>query len=159
LPRIISSSAAPVWEGVKENVKAVGRQAGIVPPMDRIGTNTVFQDFGYGVQDALLRGMLLDLAILVAAANGQTGRALSNEELTRFLRRIGAESKNPVRIMALVADTARIEQQKFIRRYEMSIQEKFPTKFNKVIGAGRIDPKEFILQMESDEGMIDTGIP
>lgn len=45
------------------------------------------------------KGLILDLALMAAAARGQSGRSLSDKDLDRFLDRVGADIADPAAFM------------------------------------------------------------
>ena len=47
-----------------------------------------------GIDDAVLQSKFLDLAYIIAAARGQTGRALSDKDISRFIAILGTDSAN-----------------------------------------------------------------
>jgi len=57
-----------------------------------------------GIDTKVLQSKFLDLAYVIAAARGQTGRALSDKDISRFLQIIGKDSVNYPTVAAVLTD-------------------------------------------------------
>ena len=57
-----------------------------------------------GIDNKVMQSKFLDLAYVIAAARGQTGRALSDKDISRFIEIIGSDSANFPTVAAVLTD-------------------------------------------------------
>lgn len=77
-------------------------------------TGSLGANLGRSAVDAsVVQSMVVDLAFAAAAASGQTGRAVSDRDVERFLRQIG-QSADPAVFTAVLRDV----QRRLVRNYE-----------------------------------------
>jgi hypothetical protein len=101
----IVSAVASFTKEVKAEIGAALRLMGkgnLSSPEVMSVTNPLYeQTFAdLGIKDAVRKAKFLDLAYIVAAARGQTGRALSDKDVNRFIKILGTDSASYPTVVA-----------------------------------------------------------
>lgn len=78
-----------------------------------------------GIDNTRLKGLFTSLAFQAAAANGQTGRSVSDTDVKRFLRQTGASSGDPDTIRAVLSDLINRTQRGFRDRFQIKTGREF----------------------------------
>ena len=93
----------------------------------------LFEKLALGVENASMQSMLIGLAYQAAKAEGQKGRDVSNADIERFMKQLGANSSDP---QVLIQNITRLKQE---------AQQRFSTQYSFVRGTpweGSFEPAD-----------------
>jgi len=91
---------------LQQEGRSIARAAGVdfdEEVLDPTQYGEQFEDLG--VDNRRLQGLVTNLAFTAAAAQGQTGRAVSNRDIERFIGEIGASASDPQAFAATLRDS------------------------------------------------------
>jgi len=103
----IVSSVAAFTNEVKAEFRAAFRALGKGTIEDQGVLDIATYDSDWerlGIDTEVMQSKFLDLAYVIAAARGQTGKALSDKDISRFLQIIGKDSANYPTVSAILTD-------------------------------------------------------
>jgi len=114
-----------------------------------------------GIENARMRSLITSLAFQAAAASGQTGRAISNKDIERFITEIGASSSDPRAFSQVLVDVAsrtidRIKLNRLLRTGEQVEGDFGLSELSKRItkDAPKAAPSDKVKISEEDEALI-----
>ena len=87
---------------------------------------------GLGQQSVQMQSMLIGLAYQAAKAEGQKGRDVSNADIERFMRQLGATSSDPVTLEAVLTRLSKEAQDRFASQYSFIRNEPWQGSFEPV---------------------------
>ena len=138
-----------IFRNVRSEFDAVMRNFGI-DLAEGVTKNDLFDISKYdsefdrmGLENPALKKLYLSLALSNAQAEaGQTGRALSDKDIERFLQQQGANLKDPEVAAEILKRNAQRMQEAFKRSYRIRTGEKFPNELPSIkqYQGGREDP-------------------
>jgi len=100
------AKGASVINDLEQEAKALARASGVEFNEDILDPTQYGEQFSdLGVNNRRLQGLVTNLAFSAAAAQGQTGRAVSNRDIERFIGEIGASASNPESFAATLRDS------------------------------------------------------
>lgn len=76
-----------------------------------------FQELG--IENAQMKSLLTSLAFQAAAASGQTGRSVSDRDVQRFIKEVGAQNADPMAFAQTLRDVANRAVRRFQTNYEV----------------------------------------
>ena len=115
-----------ISRAMANEAEAVARTFGVEIPEglnDAARYVSTFEELG--IDNARARGMLTNLAYTAAAANGQSGRSVSDRDVKRFLERIGGGYLDPQARVAVLDDFVEEIAEGFKTRYDVIKGEPF----------------------------------
>jgi len=89
----------------------------------------LIEKLGLGQQSVQLQSMLIGLAYQAAKAEGQKGRDVSNADIERFMRQLGATSSDPVTLEAVLTRLSKEAQDRFATQYSFIRNEPWQGSF------------------------------
>jgi hypothetical protein len=98
--------AASVVNNVQAEAKALARASGVEfdeSILDPSNYSSQFDDLG--IQNERLQGLITNLSLQAAAASGQTGRAVSDKDMVRFIGEVGANARDPRAFAQTLSDS------------------------------------------------------
>jgi len=134
-----AARAAGLVNGLQQNVSAFARSLGLEfdqSQLDPSSNKVLFDELG--VQNARMRSLIQSLAFQAAAASAgeQKGRSVSNEDIKRFIREVGADSSDPRAISLALRDVVQRSQRRLgissqVRGFDLSgeLPEVLETRF------------------------------
>lgn len=93
------------------------------------------EKLGLGQKSVQLQSMLIGLAYQAAKAEGQKGRDVSNADIERFMRQLGATSSDPVALKATLTRLSREAQDRFATQYSFVRNEPWQGSFEPITPA------------------------
>ena len=121
-----TARAAATVNNLQQEALAVGRALGVdidealIMPEQYEGT---FDDLG--IENQRMRSMITSLAFQAAAASGQTGREVSDKDVTRFIQEIGASAADPRAFSKTLKDVANRSIKKVQNQYRVKLNEEY----------------------------------
>lgn len=99
-----SGSLAAAVNAIRGQALNFARAANIkvTAPLEPEAYRNTFQDIG--ISNRIIQSRVTSLAFAAAAAEGQTGRAISDKDVERFIRIIGADSQDPTAFLGVLED-------------------------------------------------------
>lgn len=121
----LAAGAARVFNDLQQNVGAIARAVGADISLSEPGTFS--SDFDeLGIRSSQTQGLITSLAFQAAAADaGQTGRAVSNRDVQRFIQTIGANNQDPRAFAQNLQDVAGRIDRGFRNSFEVRTQREF----------------------------------
>ena len=89
----------------------------------------LIEKLGLGQQSVQMQSMLIGLAYQAAKAEGQKGRDVSNADIERFMRQLGATSSDPVTLEAVLTRLSKEAQDRFATQYSFIRNEPWQGSF------------------------------
>jgi hypothetical protein len=120
------AGAAGVANSLQQEGKAIARAFGkdfdesVLEPSNYAGD---FDDLG--IQNNRMRSIITSLAFQAAAASGQTGRSVSDADVRRFIKEVGAGTSDPRAFARTLRDVAARTARRFRINYEVRRGEPF----------------------------------
>ena len=94
--------------------------------------NKLMEKLGLGQASVQMQSMLIGLAYQAAKAEGQKGRDVSNADIERFMRQLGATSSDPVTLEAVLTRLSKEAQDRFASQYSFIRNEPWKGSFEPV---------------------------
>lgn len=122
------AGAASIVGNLKQEARAIGRALNLdfdADVLDPGSHSELFGPQGLGIENARMQSLITSLAFQAAAASGQTGRGVSDRDVRRFIREIGASAADPAAFAATLRDVADRTARNFRINFETRIGEEF----------------------------------
>jgi len=114
-----AARAASVVNNLQQEAMAVADALGVSWDETLIDPETFSDDFDrLGIDNVRIRSLITSLAFQAAAASGQTGRAISDKDVERFVQEIGSSSADPRAFAMALVDVSN----RSIRSLEINFQ-------------------------------------
>jgi len=111
--------AAAIVNNLQQEARAIGRSLGVDIDESLLDPSTHSSTFDeLGIQNQRMRSLINALAFQAAAASGQTGRSVSDRDVTRFIREIGADAADPRAFARVLRDVADRSARNFLINFE-----------------------------------------
>lgn len=142
------AKAASTVNNLQQEGRAIAKAFGMEFDESIFDPSTYKNEFDeLGVQNVRMQSLIVALSFQAAAAQGQTGRAISDRDVTRFVREIGASSADPRAFSRTLIDVAN----RSARSFRNSFQSRTGTTFNGDLGLSRLNFNEEQPQTTSPE--------
>lgn len=126
----VGSSAALV-NNLETEAKAIANSLGVSFDNNLINPSSYSSQFDrLGIQQPRMRSMITSLAFQAAAAQGQSGRDISNADIARFINEIGANSSDPRAFAQTLNDVTNRTTRRFKIEYETRMRKPYEGSFN-----------------------------
>lgn len=143
------ASAARVVNNIQQEAKAAGRALGMDIDSSLLDPESYSQEFDrLGIQNQQVKGLITSLAFQAAAASGQSGREVSNRDVTRFIEEVGGSAADPRAFAQSIRDVAARTDRAFRINHETRIG---PFEGDLGLGSLEREPEETDLSSMSDE--------
>ena len=120
------ASAASLVNTVQQEGKAIARAIGANFDDSVLDPASYSSEFdSLGIQNERMRGLITSLAFQAAAASGQSGRDISNADVLRFVKEVGANSSDPRAFAATLRDVAQRTDRGFRINYETRLGSQY----------------------------------
>lgn len=111
---------------LKAEAKATGRAFGMEFDEDIFDIGVHEDTFArLGIENRRMQSLITSMAFQAAAASGQTGRAISDRDVQRFIREIGASASDPDAFATVLRDVAERTDRRFRTNFEVRTDEPF----------------------------------
>lgn len=118
--------AGALVNDLRAEARAVGRALNLEfesSVLDPASYEDTFAELG--IDNRRMQSMVTSLAFQAAAARGQTGRAVSDRDVQRFVREVGASASDPRAFAATLRGVAQRVDREFRIRHEVTTGEPF----------------------------------
>lgn len=122
-----ANTAAGKVAGVINNI--IQEAEAVINLNEEGGRKKLIDKLELGRASAEMQSMLIGLAYQAAKAEGQKGRDVSNADIERFMRQLGANSSDPVAIINNVKRLSTEAQSRFTDRYLFTRNQKWEGSF------------------------------
>lgn len=120
------AGAASLVNTVQQEGKAIARAIGANFDDSVLDPASYSSEFdSLGIQNERMRGLITSLAFQAAAASGQSGRDISNADVLRFVKEVGANSSDPRAFAATLRDVAQRTDRGFRINYETRLGSQY----------------------------------
>ena len=120
------SRGAAVVNNLQQEARAIGRALDLDFDESILSPSTHEDTFDeLGIENQRLRSIINSLAFQAAAASGQSGRSVSDRDVTRFIREIGADAADPRAFARVLRDVADRTARNFQINYQTRLEEDF----------------------------------
>ena len=124
-------SAAALVNNLETEAKAIANSLGVSFDNNLINPSSYSSQFDrLGIQQPRMRSMITSLAFQAAAAQGQSGRDISNADIARFINEIGANSSDPRAFAQTLNDVTNRTTRRFGIEYETRMRKPYEGSFN-----------------------------
>jgi hypothetical protein len=123
--------AAALVNNLETEAKAIANSLGVSFDNNLINPSSYSSQFDkLGIEQPRMRSMITSLAFQAAAAQGQSGRDISNADITRFINEIGANSSDPRAFAQTLNDVTNRTTRRFGIEYETRMRKPYEGTFN-----------------------------
>ena len=124
-------SAAALVNNLETEAKAIANSLGVSFDNNLINPSSYSSQFDrLGIRQPRMRSMITSLAFQAAAAQGQSGRDISNADIARFINEIGANSSDPRAFAQTLNDVTNRTTRRFGIEYETRMRKPYEGSFN-----------------------------
>lgn len=118
--------AAGLVNDLQAEANALGRSMGLDFNAETLDPSAHSETFdNLGIQSQRMRSMITSLAFQAAAASGQTGRSVSDRDVQRFIREVGAQASDPRAFEQVLKDVSNRVSRRFRITHEVMNREPF----------------------------------
>jgi hypothetical protein len=123
--------AAALVNNLETEAKAIANSLGVSFDNNLINPSSYSSQFDrLGIEQPRMRSIITSLAFQAAAAQGQSGRDVSNADITRFINEIGANSSDPRAFAQTLNDVTKRTIRRFGIEYETRMNKPYEGTFN-----------------------------
>lgn len=138
----LTAKGAAVFNDLKAEVRAVSSSLGIDfddNALDDANYDSALDDLG--IESQRIRSVVVSLAFQAAAASGQSGKSVSDKDVLRFVREIGANASDSKAFAAVLKDVGRRTVRNFKNNFEVRAGKPFDKTlpFEDVLGNDELD--------------------
>lgn len=118
------ATGAGIVSGLLQEASAAATALGIPKSViDPASYQATFREMG--VEDAALQSLIVSAAFQAAQASGQSGKDISNRDVERFVKQIGANRSDPTAFLRALQETAIGVNDQFKTLYESTKQQPY----------------------------------